>query len=418
MTVLVETPALTRPVLEVADVVRRFSPAFLEQYGASLSPQQRRVLRDLPRCRTAALGGHVERCNHCGHERISYNSCRNRHCPKCQGAQRAAWLEREAACLLPVDYYHVVFTLPEELGPLALQNPRVLYGGLFQAAAQTLRAVAANPRHLGAQLGVLMALHTWGQTLQLHPHVHCVVTGGGLACDRRGRVLAERRWLSCRPGFLLPVPVLRDLFRGKLLAWLQEAYGRGLLEWHGRLAHLGDPRCFQAVLGPLYRKDWVVYIQPCGGAQEVLKYVARYTNRVAISNSRLLEMTDAGAVTFGYKDYADHDRPKTMTLSGVEFLRRFLQHVLPSGFVKIRHYGLLANRGRAERLECCRRLLVGVGVPAALAAEPEPEPAAAAAAGAGAVELCPACGVGRMVVVAELPRCLGPLPRAALLDSS
>jgi hypothetical protein len=379
----------------VADVVRRFGAGFLERHGATLSAEQRRVLRDLARCRTAALGGHVDRCDHCGHERISYNSYRNRHCPKCQGAQRAAWLEREAACLLPVDYYHVVFTLPQPLGPAALQNPRLIYGLLFQAAAQTLRAAAADPRHLGAQPGVLMALHTWGQTLQHHPHVHCVVTGGGLACDARGTALPERCWRACRPGFFLPVGVLKALFRGKFLAGLQEAQRRGELHWHGQLATLADPGCFADWLAPLYQCDWVVHISPCGGATEVLKYVARYTNRVAISNSRLLDIRADGAVTFQYKDYADDSRPKTMTLPADEFLRRFLQHVLPHRFVKIRHYGLLANGARAAKLACCRWLLMLAGI------------AAAAVVVAAAVERndgCPICGVGHLVRVASIPR--------------
>lgn len=403
--------APARPVFEVADVVRQFGAGFLERHGAALSAEQRHVLRDLARCRTAALGGHVERCDHCGHERISYNSCRNRHCPKCQGAQRAAWLEREAGCLLPVEYYHVVFTLPEPLGPVALQNPRRVYGLLLQAAAATVKEAAANPRHLGAVPGLVLALHTWGQTLQLHPHVHGIVTGGGLACDAKGRLLPEACWRSCRPGFLLPVGVLKALFRGKFLAGLQAAYRRGELQWHGRLAHLADPDGFAAWLTPLYQSDWVVYIQPCGGAEEVLKYVARYSNRVAISNSRLLDITDDGQVTFQYKDYADHERHKTMTLSSDEFLRRFLQHVLPPRFVKIRHYGLLANRGREERLQSCRQLLRWAGAAAQLETQP-PAPAAAL------VERCPVCGVGHMVPVAELPAGSRGRPGPRLLDSS
>lgn len=404
-------PAAARPAWEVADVVRDFGAGFVERHGASLSAEQRRLLRDLGRCRTAALGGHVERCDRCGHERISYNSCRNRHCPQCQGAQRAAWLEREAASLLPVAYYHVVFTLPQPLAAAALQNPRVLYGLLFQAAAGTLRQAAANPRHPGAQPGILMALHTWGQTLQLHPHVHGVVSGGGLACDARGRLLPQPCWRSCRPGFLLPVGVLKALFRGKFLAGLQEASRRGELHWHGRLAALADPDRFAAWLTPLYQCDWVVYIQPCGGAAEVLKYVARYSNRVAISNRRLLDISAEGAVTFQYKDYAQDARPKSLTLSSDEFLGRFLQRVLPRGFVKIRHYGLLANRGRDDRLEQCRRLLFLAGVRAQLVAL---APAAADDGG----ERCPVCGVGHLVRVGQLPRFQDTVSADGLLDSS
>jgi hypothetical protein len=316
-----------------------------------LSARQQRVLRDVARCRTADLGGHVQRCDDCGQECIAYNSCRNRHCPKCQGAARARWLEREAGYLLPVEYHHVVFTLPAALGPMVLQNPTPLYKLLFAAMADTVRELAADPHYLGAAVGVLAVLHTWGQNLHHHPHLHCVVTGGGLSCDGDGQVHEAPCWRSCRPGFFLPVRVLGRLFRGKFLAGLKQAHRDGRLGFHGRLGALADPAAFSAWLTPLYQADWVVYAKaPFGGPAQVLKYLARYTHRVAISNQRLLDVSD-GHVTFRYKDYADDHRKKTMTLSAEEFLRRFLLHVLPRGFVKIRHYGLLANRHREANLE-------------------------------------------------------------------
>jgi len=356
-----------RPALEVADVLRQYGDAFLDRYGGTLTVAQRKALRDLAVCRTAALGGHVERCLECGRERIAYNSCRNRHCPKCQALARARWLEREAKMLLPVEYHHVVFTLPEEVAALALANPVVCYNALFEAASATLRDAAANPKRLGAQLGVLMVLHTWGQNLHHHPHVHCVVTGGGLSCNARGVVDAEPVWRSCRPGFFLPVRVLSRVFRGKYLELVRAAFAQGRLHLPARLHALAEPRRFAAWLRPLYAKDWVVHSKPpFGGPEQVLKYLARYTHRVAISNSRLLKLEE-GCVTFRYKDYADEQRHKTMTLEALEFLRRFVQHVLPKGFMKIRHYGLLASRHRAEKLRRSRQLLLLVNLASALA---------------------------------------------------
>jgi hypothetical protein len=385
-----------RPALEVAEVIREHGDAFLAKHGGSLTAEQRRALYDLSVCRTAALGGHVQRCLDCGHERIAYNSCRNRHCPKCQALARARWLEREAEHLLPVAYHHVVFTLPDEVAELALANPALLYDALFQAASATLRDVAANPRWLGAQIGLLLVLHTWGQNLHHHPHVHGVVTGGGLSCDEHGGVDAAPCWRSCRPGFFLPVRVLSRVFRGKYLQRLRAAFEQGQLFLPARLKHLAAAGAFRAWLRPLYAKDWVVYSKaPFGGPAQVLKYLARYTHRVAISNARLLTLAD-GRVTFRYKDYAEDNRQKTMTLSAEEFLRRFVQHVLPKGFVKIRHYGLLANRQRAVKLQICRRLLC-------------PQTAAAGAAGAALptesdtpieparVPHCPKCGGCRLV---------------------
>jgi hypothetical protein len=384
-----------RPPLEVADVIRAHGPAFLAQYGSSLSLPQRRALSALARCRTAALGGHVERCDHCGLRLIAYNSCRNRHCPKCQAGRAAAWLEREASSLLPVEYHHVVFTLPHELAPLALQNQAAVYGLLFRAAADTLRCVAADPKRLGAELGVVAVLHTWGQTLQHHPHLHCVVTGGGLAVDDKGRRCEPPRWVSCRPGFFLPVHVLGALFRGKFLAGLRQAHAAGRLTCCGRLAHLADPVAFAALLRPLYAKRWVVYSKPpFAGAEVVLKYLARYARRGPFANSRLRALAD-GRVTFTYRDYARVGKERLLTLPAVEFLRRFLQHVLPKGFVKVRHYGLLANGGREQKLAACRWLLALAPLAALAAVGVVP-----ASADPGR---CPVCGVGLLSWVEELP---------------
>jgi hypothetical protein len=392
-------PLTERPALEVAEVIRQHADAFLERHGSSLSVTQRKALRDLAVCRTAALGGHVEHCLDCAHERIAYNSCRNRHCPKCQALARARWLDREAQHLLPVEYHHVVFTLPAEVGAIALANPALLYDLLMRSAAATLREVAANPRRLGAVVGVLMVLHTWGQNLHHHPHVHCVVTGGGLSCNERGVVDAAPRWRACRPGFFLPVRVLSRVFRGKFLAGLRRLITAGKLHLPGGLA------MFAA-------KDWVVYAKrPFGGPAQVLKYLARYTHRIAISNSRLLALRD-GRVTFRYKDYADDHRHKTMTLTADEFLRRFVQHVLPAGFVKARHYGLLANRHRAERLALCRRLLLVVNVAAAALPDPQAAPIESAQS-----RCCPQCG-GTRLVYRELPPAQPTTGTGAAPDSS
>jgi Putative transposase/Transposase zinc-binding domain len=380
-----------RPALEVADVISQYGKAFLDKHGGCLSRSQRKALRDLVRCRTAELGGHVEHCLDCGHDRIAYNSCRNRHCPKCQALARAVWLDEQAQHLLPVEYHHVVFTLPAEVAELALGNSAVLYDLLMRSAAATLREVAANPKRLGATVGVLMVLHTWGQNLHHHPHVHCVVTGGGLSCDARGKPDASPRWVSCRPGFFLPVRVLSRVFRGKFLAGLRAALTEGVLVLPGRLAALAEPEHRARWCSALYAKEWVVYAKrPFGGPAQVLKYLARYTHRVAISNGRLLGLAD-GRVTFRYKDYADAHKAKTMTLAAVEFLRRFLQHVLPKHFVKIRHYGLLANAQREARLDACRRLLlVAPVVPTAQGDE-------AAKVEPAAPPCCPNCGGTRLV---------------------
>lgn len=392
-----------RPALEVADVIRQYGDVLVDRYRGTLTAAQRQALRALAVCRTAALGGHVERCAECGQQRIAYNSCRNRHCPKCQALARARWLEREAKMLLPVAYHHVVFTLPEEVADLALSNRLVLCNALFEAASATLREVAANPKRLGAQLGILMVLHTWGQNPHHHPHVHCVVTGGGLSCNARGVVDAEPVWRSCRPGFFLPVRVLSRVFRGKYLQALRTAFEQGKLHFSARLQALKGPKGFAAWLRSLYAKDWVVHSKPpFGGPAQVLKYLARYTHRVAISNGRLLKL-EAGCVTFRYKDYADAQQHKTMTLDAVEFLRRFLQHVLPKGFMKIRHYGLLASRHRETKLRRCRQLLLLVNLAAALACAERTLPSNAARIAPAALPHCPHCGGQRFVRMA-LPK--------------
>ena len=407
---MITTVGPKRPAVEVAEVIREHGKEFLAKYGAPLTVAQRKALRDLAACRTAALGGHVERCADCGHERIAYNSCRNRHCPKCQALARARWLDRQAEHLLPVEYHHVVFTLPAEVAALALANPALVYDLLMRSAAATLREVAANPKRLGAAVGVLMVLHTWGQNLHHHPHVHGVVSGGGLSCDATGKVDASPRWLACRPGFFLPVRVLSRVFRGKFLAGLAAAFDQGKLHLCGALHRLADPGCRTAWWKTLYAHDWVVYSKrPFGGPAQVLKYLARYTHRVAISNARLVELCD-GRVTFRYKDYADDRRQKKMTLSADEFLRRFVQHVLPKGFVKIRHYGLLANSQRQARLALCRRLLLVVNLTAALPGvetaplTPAPPPC------------CPHCGGTRLIYRALVPA--EPTPMAVRPDSS
>jgi hypothetical protein len=325
-----------RPRLEVADVFRRYGQAYRQQHQASLSRAQRRVMSAIELCRTAALGGHLEQCDACGHQRPVYNSCRNRHCPKCQSLARAQWLQDRQAELLPVPYFHVVFTLPEEIANLAYQNQKVVYDLLFRATAETLTTIAADPQHLGAQIGFLAVLHTWGQNLLFHPHLHCVVPGGGLAPD-------QKRWIACRPHFFLPVRVLSRLFRRLFLEALQTAFGQGQLHFFSSLERLRNPKAFAAYLAPLRQTDWVVYAKaPFGGPQQVLNYLGRYTHRVALANDRLLSI-DQGKVTFRWKDYRHHDQLKTMTLDAQEFIRRFLLHTLPQRFQRIRHYGFLSS---------------------------------------------------------------------------
>jgi hypothetical protein len=340
------------------------------------------------------LGGHVEQCDGCGQIRIAYNSCRNRHCPKCQGLARAEWLADRQADLLPVEYFHVVFTVPAPIAEIAFQNKAVVYAILFKAAAETLRIIAADPKHLGAEIGLVAVLHTWGQNLHHHPHVHCVVPGGGPSAD-------QTRWVGCRPGFFLPVKVLSRLYRRLFLTRLQAAFDAGQLRFFGDLARLDKPAMFTACLRPLRAIPWVVYAKrPLGGPEQVLDYLARYTHRVAIANSRLVALAD-GRVSFLWKDYRHRDRAKVMTLDAGEFIRRFLLHVLPDGFHRIRHYGYLANGHRLAKLTGCRRLLA------------VPEPAQPTRAGdyreryqqltGRSLDLCSCCG-GRMIEIGIIPR--------------
>ena len=315
-----------------------------------MSPEQRRVMHAIEICRTAALGGHVDRCDECGLKVISYDSCRNRHCPKCQSIAKARWLQARQQEILPVQYYHVVFTLPDQLASLALQNKPVLYNLLFRAAAQTLLTIAADPKHLGAKIGFLAILHTWGQNLLHHPHLHCVVPGGGIACD-------AQRWISCRDGFFLPVRVLSRLYRGIFLSELGNAYRTGGLEFHGNLTHLSDPKHFHSLLQSVRCLDWVVYAKPpFAGPEKVLDYLGRYTHRIAISNHRILSV-DGAQVSFRWRDYRHGSKNRVMKLDVDEFMRRFLLHVLPRAFVRIRYYGFLANCHRSRLLDLCRTFL-------------------------------------------------------------
>ncbi|MDX1429201.1 MAG: IS91 family transposase [Rhodothermales bacterium] len=371
---------------EVADVIRRCGSTFVRSHGASLCFEQRRALRDIAACRSQALGGHKLRCDRCGHEKVCYNSCRNRHCPKCQAGARAQWLESRQQELLDVPYFHVVFTLPEAVGRLALQNKREVYGILFRAAAETLQILGRDPKHLGAEVGFVAILHTWGQTLQHHPHLHCVVPGGGI---RR----QTRRWVASRPGFFLPVRVLSRLFRSRFVAHLQQARDQRQIRFHGQLTPLTDQHAWRQWLRPLRSTPWVVYSKPpFGGALQVLKYLARYTHRTAISNGRLVAF-DGIHVSFTWKDYAHDNRARTMTLDATEFIRRFLLHVLPKGFVRVRYYGFLSNRDRKINLRLVRSLLEQAEPGGELHAEhPSLDP-----------PNCPACRNGRLIVFDAIP---------------
>ncbi|HWR50524.1 MAG TPA: IS91 family transposase [Bryobacteraceae bacterium] len=380
---------MNRPTLEVADILRAWAGRFIECSRARLAWPQLKVMRAIERCRTAALGKHRDRCTRCGEDLgFSFNSCRNRHCPKCQTQARDRWIAARIRDLVPVGYFHVVFTVPHQLSALMLQNKRVLYDLLFRAAADTLLEVAANPKHLGAEIGFLAVLHTWGQTLTHHPHVHCVVPSGGLAPGRT-------HWVRPRSaGFFLPKQVLSEVFRAKFTDGLRLLFRRKKLGFHGSLQWLEEPRSFARFLRTLFRYDWVVYPKkPFGGPEHVLHYLARYTHRVAISNHRLLSLED-GKVTFRWKDYAHGGKHRAMTLTATEFIRRFLLHVLPKGFVRIRQYGWMANRRRRECAALCRSLLDQDG------AQPQP-PATEARQ-----RRCPRCGGPVEVVEMIIPRSL------------
>jgi hypothetical protein len=347
---------MSRPPIEVADIIRAAGDGFIDRNEAHLAWPQLKVLRAIRNCRTQALGGHVDRCSKCGHEALSYNSCRNRHCPKCQTNAREQWLARRSEDLLPVPYFHVVFTIPHDLSALALQNKKIVYDLLFRASAETLSEVAADPKHLGAKVGFLSVLHTWGQNLQHHPHVHCVIPAGGLAPD-------YSRWIHPSAAFFLPVRVLSKVFRGKFVDGLKRLYRAHKLAFHGTLRSLADAKQFRQFLRQLFRKDWVVYAKrPFRGPEYVLQYLARYTHRVAISNHRLIGYED-GKVSFRYKDYAHANKKRKMTVTADEFLRRFLLHVLPRGFVRIRHSGFLANRSRSRLVALSRQLLDDAPLP-------------------------------------------------------
>jgi hypothetical protein len=382
-----KAPRAERPSLELADVFRAVGVRM-----EGLSSEQRQAAGAITRCRTAALGGHVDACGDCGHREISYNSCRNRHCPKCQGLSQARWVEARQQDLLPVEYFHVVFTVPDDLNPLFLANPRAAIDLLFSAAAETVQDVALTPKHLGARVGLTAVLHTWTQKLLYHPHLHCIVPGGGL--DPSGK-----RWISCRPGFFLPVRVFSKVFRGKLLSRLEDALTRGKLKTPGG-----------ADAKQLLRKaschDWVVYSKPpFAGPEQVIRYLGQYTHRIALSNHRLVSMEN-GQVTFRWKDRADGDQKKLLTLDAVQFLRRFLLHVLPRGLVRIRHYGLLANSVRKQRLEICRKLL-DAPVPAPKSdSKPETWQALMLRLTGKDVTICPACHKGHMVRTELLPPAL------------
>lgn len=393
-----------RPALEVADIFRRHGDAFRAAHGDHLSPAQRRVMAAIETCRTAALGGHVECCEDCGKIRVAYNSCRDRHCPKCQGLARAQWLADRKADLLPVPYFHVVFTVPAPVAAIALQNKAVVYDILFKAAAQTLRTIAADPKYLGAETGMIAILHTWGQALTHHPHVHCVVPGGGLVPDGH--------WTACRPGFFLPVRVLSRLYRRLFLAELQVAFHAGTLQFFGDLAPLAEPAAFARHLQPLRRLAWVVYAKrPFGGPLQVLDYLGRYTHRVAIANHRLVACDDHH-VRFRWKDYRAHDNNKVMTLDVDEFIRRFLLHVLPEQFRRIRHFGFLANACRATKLARIRAVLDVPEPPAASEpAEPSDYRERYATLTGRRLDVCPVCG-GRVVDIGLLPRVPRPSARS------
>jgi Putative transposase/Transposase zinc-binding domain len=383
---------VARPQLEVAGIFRDYGPAWRHANAGHVSLNQLKVMSAIERCRTAALGGHVARCEDCTHTVIAYNSCRNRHCPKCQGAAAKQWLAEREADLLPVAYYHIVFTLPAPIGDIAHQNKAEIYDILFKASAETVTTIAADPKHLGARVGITSVLHTWGSALTHHPHIHMIVPGGGISLD-------GTRWVSCRSGFFLPVRVLTRLFRRLFLERLLAAHAAGNLTFFGAHAALADGQAFAAYLAPLRKTEWVVYAKkPFGGPQAVLAYLSRYTHRVAIANSRLVAY-DRDGVTFRWKDYRldGHERFKTMTLTTFEFIRRFLIHVLPSGFHRIRHYGLFASASRSDNIARARDLLPSQPL------QPRQEASTDAGEPKTLAHPCPCCG-GRMIVIERFPR--------------
>ncbi|RLB11088.1 MAG: IS91 family transposase [Deltaproteobacteria bacterium] len=376
-----------RGSLEVADIFRAHGPGYREAHGHEMPPRHLRAMRAIELCRTAELGGHVEECDQCGAVRVSYNSCRNRHCPKCQCLDKERWLEARKKDLLPTQYFHLVFTIPESLRPLALRNQNVLYPILFRAASETLKELAADPKYLGAEVGFITILHTWSQTLIDHPHLHCIVTGGGLSPD-------GKKWIPCKKDFFIPVKVISRLFRGKFLAYLKEAKEKGKLVFPGNIAHLKKDHSFKAMLDDLYDQEWVVYCKPpFSSAETVMDYLGRYTHRVAISNDRLIRMQE-DQITFRYRNRNDNNALKSMTLDAFEFIRRFLLHILPDGFMKIRYYGILSHRNRKRKLALCKKLL-GVDHK-----EHEKESWQDLLARITGIDprICPCCGKGKMVL--------------------
>ena len=392
-----------RVSLEVADIFRLYGSAYRESRGQQMPVRHLRAMRAIEICRTAELGGHVDECDHCGLLRVSYNSCRNRHCPKCQCLDKERWVDARKEELLPIGYFHPVFTLPEGLRPLALRNQAVVYSILFKAAPETLKGLTEDPKYLGAEVGFIAVLHTWTQTLMDHPHLHCIVTGGGLSPD-------GKRWIPCKGDFFLPLKVLSRLFRGKFLAHLKKAYEKGKLVFPGKIAPLKEKAAFNRLLKALYKQEWVVYCKPpFGSAEMVMDYLGRYTHRVAISNERLVKLEN-DRVTFRYRDRNDNDTVKLMTLHASEFIRRFLLHVLPDGFVKIRHYGILSNRNRKSKLARCMRLL-RVRYPDHNREKPR-EPWEDLLERITGVDprICPYCGKGKMVLKDFINPSTLPLP--------
>ena len=384
---------MSQPTPELADIFRQHGPAYRQTH--SLPLHQHRLMQAIETCRTPALGGAVEWCDQCGHTRIVYRSCRNRHCPKCQGLARERWIQQRLAELLPVEYFHVVFTVPEQIAEIAFYNKEVVYQILFRTVAATLLTIARDPKHLGAEIGFFAVLHTWGQNLHLHPHLHCVVPGGGLSPDGE--------WKACLPGFFLPVRVLSRLFRRLFLEALEKAHAHGQLQFFSALEPLREASAFARYLAPLRQTEWVVYAKPpFDGPPQVIEYLGRYTHRVAISNQRLLALQD-GQVSFRWKDYRHADKKQMTTVSAEEFIRRFLLHALPPGFQRIRYFGLLANRHRAVNLRLCRQLLAAPT--ADLLPVPQDYRDFYAALTGKNLRLCPECGIGTMVRIQILPPC-------------
>ena len=385
--------------VEVADIFRQHGPEYIESH--KLPRNQLRAMRAVEICRTKELGGHVDECDSCGHLEISYNSCRNRHCPKCQTWKKEKWIRDRAADLLPIQYFHVVFTIPSELNPLVQRNQKVMYNLLFRSVSETLIELGNDPKRLGARIGFISILHTWGQNLMDHPHIHCVVTGGGLSPE-------EDKWISCRKGFFIPVRVMSELFKGKVLDYMKEAYKADKLVFPGIIGHLENPHTFESFRRQFYHKKWVVYSKPpFNGAEGVLQYLGRYTHRIAISNERILKL-EGGTVSFRWRDYADGDKNKIMALAASEFIRRFLLHVLPDRFVKIRHFGLLANKRRKYNIPLCR-LLLDIGESEMKARPQETWQEWLLRVMGIDVSVCPVCKKGRMITVETLyPSCNGP----------